>query len=70
MKHSVKPRLISEEQAATYLGMSRQFLRKSRMDGNRANHTDAPPFVRIGRLIRYSVDDLDAWIDAHREEVF
>ena len=70
MKHLVRPRLITEEKAAIYLGVSRQFLRKSRIDGNRANHADAPPFVRAGRMIRYSVDDLDAWIAAHREEVF
>ncbi len=69
MKDPMKPRLITEEQAATYLGVSRQFLRKSRIDGNRVNHADAPPFIRAGRMIRYSVDDLEGWIAAHREEV-
>ena len=69
MKTAIRPRLLTEEQAATYLGVSRPFLRKSRIDGNRVNHADAPPFIRAGRMIRYSVDDLNAWIVAHREEV-
>lgn len=68
-QETVRPKLLTEEQAATYLGVSRQFLRKSRIDGNRVNHADAPPFIRAGRMIRYSVDDLEAWIAAHREEV-
>lgn len=26
-----------------------------------------PPFIRIGRLVRYRRSDIRAWIDSHRE---
>jgi hypothetical protein len=41
--------------------MSRAYLRQ---DGNRENHTPAPPFIRIGRSIRYVKEGLDLWLDA------
>ncbi len=60
-------RLLTEAQASKYLGISRQFLRESRMSGRRGNRADAPPFVRFGkRGIRYDVCDLDRWIDQRR----
>lgn len=59
-------RLLTEADAARYLAVSRAFLRKSRMDGNLHGHAEAPPFIRSGRLVRYCIDDLDAWIEAHR----
>lgn len=64
-KRTVAPVLFTEREAARYIGMSRSFLRKARMEGDRKNRTPAPPFVRVGsRAIRYRVSDLDAWIDA------
>jgi hypothetical protein len=27
-----------------------------------------PPFLRIGRMIRYTEDDVCSWLDAQREE--
>jgi len=66
---TTKSRLLTEPEAASYLGVSRQFLRKSRIDGNRVNHADAPPFIRAGRMIRYDIHDLESWISAHKEEV-
>lgn len=63
-------RLLTEEEAARYLGVSRGFLRISRMDGNRRKRTPAPPFVKIGtRGIRYDLIDLDEWIDAHKVQL-
>lgn len=58
----LKPKVISELEAATYIGMSRSFLAQSRMDGNRENRTPAPPFIKIGRSVRYLVEDLDSWL--------
>lgn len=43
--------------------MSRSYLRQSRMEGNRANSTPAPPFIKIGRSIRYLKEDPDKWLD-------
>ena len=63
-------RMLTEKQAATYICMSRSFLRKSRMEGTRTNHTSGPPYIRVtSRAIRYDIRDLDAWISARRCEV-
>lgn len=59
-------RALSEAEAAQYIGMSRSFLRQDRMNGHRENRTPAPPFIKIGRNVRYLRDDLDAWLESHR----
>ena len=60
---------FTEEEAAFYLGVSRSFLRQSRMDGKRENRTPGPSFVKIGnRAIRYLREDLDAFLDQYRKE--
>ena len=68
MSEFVNARLMTENEAAEFIGMSRSFLAKSRMEGNRTGHTPGPPFVKIGRAVRYSGEDLLAWIAAHRHE--
>ncbi len=60
---SVQARALSEKEAAQYIGMSRSFLAQSRMDGHRENRTPAPPFVKIGRSVRYLREDLDNWLN-------
>ncbi|MGY5797725.1 helix-turn-helix transcriptional regulator [Rheinheimera faecalis] len=57
-------KVLSEIETAEYISMSRSFLRQSRMEGNRANRTSAPPFVKIGRSVRYIKDDLDNWLNS------
>ncbi len=57
-------RVFSEIETAEYIGMSRSFLRQSRMEGNRQNRTPAPPFIKIGRAVRYLKEDLDNWLDS------
>ena len=61
-------RLLTEKQAAPYIGMSRSFLRQSRMNGKRQNRTPGPPFLKIGRKVLYLAEDLDAWLLEHRHE--
>ncbi len=58
-----KSRALTEIQAAKYIGMSRSYLAQSRMEGNRDNRTPAPPFIKIGRSVRYLREDLDLWLD-------
>ena len=58
-------RAYTEQETATYIGMSRSFLRQSRMEGHRKNRTDAPPFIKIGRAVRYLKEDLDQWLESH-----
>ncbi len=65
---SPKHRLLTEKQAAPYIGMSRSFLRQSRMNGKRQNRTPGPPFLKIGRKVLYLAEDLDAWLLEHRHE--
>lgn len=57
---------LTEVEAAQYIGMSRSYLRQDRMNGVRDNRTPGPPWVKIGRLIRYLVEELDAWLNQHR----
>lgn len=57
-------RALSEIEASSYIGMSRSYLRQSRMDGIRDKRTPAPPFIKIGRSVRYLKEDLDAWLDS------
>jgi hypothetical protein len=57
---------LTEPAAAEYIGMSVAYLRLSRMRGT-TKCTSAPPFVRIGKSIRYLPRDLDAWLESRRQ---
>jgi hypothetical protein len=60
-------RMLSERDAARYIGMSMSFLAKDRSNGYRYGITHGPEFVRSGRrTIRYRIEDLDAWIMKNR----
>ncbi len=59
-------RALTEAEAADYLGVSRSTLRVGRMHGPRQGHMPIPPFVRLGRSIRYLKDDLDRWLEGNR----
>jgi hypothetical protein len=61
-------RTLNEPDAARYIGLSRSFLRHSRMDGTRGHRTPGPAFVKVGRKVLYRIEDLDAWLLAHRVE--
>jgi predicted DNA-binding transcriptional regulator AlpA len=64
-RQSQSPELRSytEQQASAYIGMSRSYLRQARMDGKRENRKAAPRFIKIGRSVRYLIEDLDGWLD-------
>ncbi len=62
---TVEKRAYTEQETAVYIGMSRSFLRQARMEGQRKNRTDAPPFIKIGRAVRYLKEDLDLWLENH-----
>jgi predicted DNA-binding transcriptional regulator AlpA len=57
---------LTEKEAAEYIGMSRSFLRQDRMNGYRSSRTPGPKFLKIGRSIRYLMDDLQTWLLQHR----
>jgi predicted DNA-binding transcriptional regulator AlpA len=61
MKDSNTPQQrVKERDAASYIGMSVPFLRLSRCNGG------GPPYLRMGRAIRYDIADLDKWLDSRR----
>lgn len=51
-------RLMTTEEVATWLGIKRSTLEKARS----MRLGDYPPFVRIGRVVRYVPADVKAWI--------
>lgn len=55
-------RILRTPGAAAYVGLSPSTLEKKRLSG------DGPAFLRLGgRAVGYDVRDLDAWLDAQRE---
>jgi hypothetical protein len=56
--------LLTDIEAAVYIGLSAAFLRKGRCCGVLGNATPPPPYLRLGRAIRYRRSDLDRWLDA------
>ena len=60
MSNQVK-RWLTTAMAAEYLGCSKNFL-----DKDRSNRLHGIPFARLGRHIRYSVDDLDQFLEASK----
>jgi predicted DNA-binding transcriptional regulator AlpA len=60
--HNQPKQRIPEKEAAPYIGMSTMFLRISRMRG------DGPPYLKIGRSVRYDTADLDRWLESKRVE--
>jgi hypothetical protein len=51
--------LRTSEETATFLNVSVSWLAKSRMRG------DGPPFILIGRCVRYSNAALPCWLKSH-----
>jgi hypothetical protein len=57
---SNKSSFLSTKTAAVYIGFSSFALLKWRVTGK------GPHYFKIGRSVRYSVDDLDAWLEVRR----
>ena len=59
---------LTEAEAAVYIGRSKSFLRKCRMEGNVGKHQRGPKYTRdSARTIRYPVDELDKWLAGRRK---
>lgn len=59
---TVTPDLMDEKQAANYITMSVAYLRAGRSRGVTGGTTPHPPYLKLGRAIRYQRTDLDAWL--------
>ena len=58
--------VVDTRAAAVYIGMSESWLRQGRMMGRIHGRTAPPPYIRIGRAVRYATADLDRWLEANR----
>ena len=59
---------LSPKNAADYLGISEQTLRKQRCAPNLARRMPMVPFARAGRRVVYLKEELDAWLEARRAD--
>jgi predicted DNA-binding transcriptional regulator AlpA len=55
-------KLLNTNQAAEYLSVSPETLKSSRFKKSLFG-VEAPKHMKIGNAIRYTQEDLDAWID-------
>ena len=49
-------RLLTQKQLTEYLSKSEAWAERSRWDGS------GPPYVKLGRHVRYRAEDIEAWI--------
>jgi hypothetical protein len=65
----VLKRLLTEQEAAEYISLSRSFLRQGRIYGHREGHIPPPRHIQLGRAVRYDIQDLDEWIEEFRSDL-
>lgn len=53
--------VLDTEQTSTYIGVSKTEVAQSRITG-RLSGLVPPPFIRIGKRVRYRIQDLDEWL--------
>jgi excisionase family DNA binding protein len=58
---SISTRLLDIQQAARYLGFTERHLRRLANEHRIAQ-------IKEQKLVRFDIGDLDAWIDANRQE--
>jgi len=51
---------LTTKEAAEFLGISKGTMERMRKDNQ------GPPYFKIGRVIRYSLQDLKEWIAHHK----
>lgn len=64
MEATIEKKLLTEHEAARYLGISAISLRKQRHYGAMPGHMAVLPFVKLGKRVRYKLEDLDKFIEA------
>lgn len=53
-------RCLRTADAASYVGLSKSTLEKLRVTGG------GPAYSALGRVVVYRIEDLDAWVSAHK----
>lgn len=51
--------VLNVTEAARFMGVSVDFLNRRRMRGS---EVQGPPFMRVGRSVRYRKEDLENWL--------
>ena len=64
LKQVIQRELVSEKEAANYLGMSLATLRRYRYKVG--TKTDGPWVIKIGRTVRYALSDLKRFWEVRR----
>lgn len=59
---------LTSREAAAYTGFSEIYFRKARSKAAATNGIPYPPYIRVGRSIRYAKRDLDIWMNQFRVE--
>jgi len=65
-KNNIK-RALTDKQASIYIGMGVSWLRHGRVEGTRFDRIPHPPFIKIGRSVRYLIEDLDLWLEQFKK---
>jgi predicted DNA-binding transcriptional regulator AlpA len=60
MPERIRDSLLTEKETANLLRLSTSWLAKKRM------HGDGPPYVKLGRSIRYSEEALVRWMRSNQ----
>ncbi|MCO7248062.1 helix-turn-helix domain-containing protein [Halomonas sp. Mc5H-6] len=68
MTTAIPRKLLTEREAAEYLGYRPASLRQSRFMGTLAG-AKPPKHTKLGRGVRYDIADLNAWIEQVAKEV-
>jgi predicted DNA-binding transcriptional regulator AlpA len=55
-------RLLDADDLSDFLGVSRDSLYDRRHRG-----VDLPPAIRIGRVLRWRIEDIERWLDERQE---
>lgn len=63
---NVEKRVFTELEAAEYLGVSRSTLAQGRMNGPTRGRKISPPYLKLGKSVRYLKEDLDKWLESLR----
>lgn len=60
--------VLTGKEAANYLGFSESTLRTYRVRSKKQTRNIGPPYIKAGKTIRYLKEDLDAWLEKHRQK--
>lgn len=61
----INPILLTTKQAAEYLNIGKSELDRARIDGVLSG-MEPPPFIRLGKRVRYASNDLLIWSNRFR----